>query len=212
MSVRIKKLIENKSVIPVLLIERREDAVPLAGALLEGGLNVLEVTLRSDVALQAARDIIEAFPHAVVGIGTVLDAAGLLRARDVGGAFAVSPGLTRKLSRAVAEVGLPFLPGVATVSEVMAAREVGLEMLKLFPAGVLGGVHMLNAFAPLFPDVRFCPTGGVNIDNFMNYLELENVFAVGGSWLAPRDLVAAQDWGAIEQRAKIARKAMDRLR
>ncbi len=212
MTLKIDGLIEDKSVIAVLRIERREDAVPLAGALLDGGLTVLEVTLRSDVALAAAGDIIAAFPHAVVGIGTVLDAGGLSRTCDVGAAFAVSPGLTAKLSHAAAELAVPFLPGVATVSEVMAAREAGLERLKLFPAGALGGVSMLNALAPLFPDVRFCPTGGVNIDNFTDYLERDNVFAVGGSWLAPKELVAARDWGAIAKRAHMARTAMDHLR
>lgn len=212
MSNKIVSLIADKTVIPVLQIERREDAVPLAKALIEGGLDVLEVTLRSDAALAAAEDIIKAFPDAIVGIGTVLDATSLSRASDVRADFVVSPGLTDKLEHAAADVGLPFLPGVATVSEVMAAREAGFSRLKLFPAGVLGGVSMLKGLAPIFSDVKFCPTGGVSAENLSDFLALENVFAVGGSWLAPKALVEAQDWAEITKRAKAARVVMDLVR
>lgn len=205
-------LIANKTVIPVIQIEHRDEGVPLAKALIAGGITVLEVTLRSDAALDAARDMIAACPDALVGIGTVLDRATLDQAVEIGAGFIVSPGTTPDLLAAARDAGIPYLPGVATASEVMAARAMGCSSVKLFPAGVVGGVAMLKALAPVFPDVKFCPTGGVSADNLESFLGLDNVFAVGGSWLAPKDVVAAGDWAEITRRARAASTVMDQMR
>lgn len=194
-------LIKTKTVIPVLKIERLEDAVPLARALISGGLNVLEVTMRTNVALEAARAMIDACPDAIVGIGTVTDPDALESANNTGAHFIVSPGTTPALLSAAAKTSVPFLPGIATVSEAIAAHSAGFSELKLFPAGVLGGTAMLKGLYPVLPGIRFCPTGGITPENAGSYLALENVFAIGGSWLAPEDLVQKQDWSAIKELA-----------
>ncbi|MGO1120587.1 bifunctional 4-hydroxy-2-oxoglutarate aldolase/2-dehydro-3-deoxy-phosphogluconate aldolase [Rhodovibrionaceae bacterium A322] len=191
-------------IIPVLTIERLDQAVPLARALCEGGLPVLEVTLRSDCALAAMKLIAEEVPEAVVGAGTVTTPEDLERVEDAGASFAVSPGLTPRLLEAAVRGPVPLLPGVATPSEVMLACDFGLKYLKLFPAEVLGGVSRLKAFAGPFADLKFCPTGGVKLQNLSDYLSQPNVICVGGTWLTPKDLMAAGDWAGITKLASEA--------
>lgn len=191
-------------VVPVLTIERQADAVPLARALVRGGLRVLEITLRTGVALEALRAIAAEVPDAVVGAGTVLNGRQLEQVRQAGARFAVSPGYTPALATAAAASGLPFLPGVQTVTEAMALAERGFGLLKFFPADVAGGLGWLKAVAAPLADMRFCPTGGIGPDNAPAYLALANVACVGGSWVAPRDAVAAQDWTRIERLAVAA--------
>jgi 2-dehydro-3-deoxyphosphogluconate aldolase/(4S)-4-hydroxy-2-oxoglutarate aldolase len=193
-------------VVPVLTIERPGDAVPLARALVRGGLVVLEITLRTGVALEALRAIATEVPEAIVGAGTVLNARQLDQARQAGAQFAVSPGCTPDLARAVLAEGLPFLPGVQTVSEAMALAEQGFSLLKFFPADIAGGVGWLKAVAAPLAGLRFCPTGGIGPDTAPAYLSLANVACVGGSWVAPKDAVAAQDWTQIERLAAAAAK------
>ncbi len=191
-------------VIPVLTIERQADAVPLAKALVRGGLRVLEITLRTGVALEALRAIANEVPDAVVGAGTVLNAHQLDQARQAGARFAVSPGCTPGLATAASASGLPFLPGVQTASEAMALAERGLSLLKFFPADTAGGLGWLKAVAAPLAGLRFCPTGGIGADSAPAYLALANVACVGGSWVGPREIVAAQDWPQIERLAAAA--------
>jgi 2-dehydro-3-deoxyphosphogluconate aldolase/(4S)-4-hydroxy-2-oxoglutarate aldolase len=191
-------------VIPVLTIERLAEAVPLARALVKGGLPVLEITFRTGVALEALAAIAREVPDAVVGAGTVLDETQLRQAIDAGARFGVSPGCTAALANAVRASGLPFLPGVQTVSEALAAREQGFRLLKFFPADTAGGTGWLKALGAPLSGLRFCPTGGIGIETAPAYLALANVACVGGSWVAPRDAVAAGDWSRIERLASQA--------
>ncbi len=188
-------------VIPVLTIEREEDAVPLARALCEGGLRLIEVTLRTPVAAAAIAAMAAALPQAVVGAGTLRRPADVVLACAAGARFLVSPGMTAELAAAALASDLPYLPGVATASEAMAAHDLGLCLLKLFPAEAAGGAALLRAFAPVFPGVAFCPTGGLDEGSAADYLGLPNVPMVGGSWMAPRDAVAAGDWGRVRRLA-----------
>lgn len=189
-------------VIPVIVIQRLEDAVPLAQALVDGGVRVLEVTLRTPVALQAMEAIAKAVPQAIVGAGTVRSVADAQAARAIGCRFAVSPGYTSEVGRACKEIGLPLLPGVATASEVMQAQADGYSFLKFFPATAAGGIPMLKALAGPFPDVAFCPTGGITPDTAPQFLALPNVKVCGGSWLTPQDAVDARDWVRIRRLAE----------
>lgn len=198
------ELVVHGPVIPVIVLERAADAVPLARALLAGGVRVLEVTLRTPAALAGIEAIVRALPEAIVGAGTLRSAADVRAARDAGCTFGVSPGLTPALGAACRAAGLPLMPGVATASEVMAAVDDGWRLLKFFPAGAAGGVAMLKALAGPFSDVAFCPTGGVGPDNAPHYLALPNVKVCGGSWLTPPDAVAAGDWGRITRLARDA--------
>jgi 2-dehydro-3-deoxyphosphogluconate aldolase / (4S)-4-hydroxy-2-oxoglutarate aldolase len=191
-------------VIPVIVIQRLQDAVPLARALVAGGVKVLEVTLRTPVALQAIEAIARNVPEAVVGAGTLRSAADARAAVNAGSRFGVSPGYTAAVGAACRELGLPLLPGVATSSEVMAAQADGLSFLKFFPATAAGGIPMLKALAGPFPDIVFCPTGGISADSAAQFLALPNVKVCGGSWLTPADAVAAQDWARITQLAQQA--------
>ena len=191
-------------VIPVLTVERVADAVPLARALVKGGLPVLEITFRTEAALEALAAIARAVPEAVVGAGTVLAEAQVEQAMAAGARFGVSPGCTPALARAVKAAGLAFLPGIQTVSEAMVLRELGFELLKFFPADVAGGTAWLKAAAAPLAGLRFCPTGGIGIGTAPEYLALPNVACVGGSWVAPRDAVAAGDWLRIERLAAAA--------
>jgi 2-dehydro-3-deoxyphosphogluconate aldolase/(4S)-4-hydroxy-2-oxoglutarate aldolase len=178
--------------------------VPLAKALVAGGIRVLEVTLRTAQGLPAIRAIAEQVPDAIVGVGTLTQGEEFAAARDAGAVFGVSPGLTPSLIEAARKSGLPLLPGVMTPSEVMAAREAGFRQLKLFPAVPAGGVGMLNAIAGPLPDVIFCPTGGVSQENAAQFLACKNVACVGGSWLTPKDAMEAGDWARITQLAAAA--------
>lgn len=191
-------------VIPVIVIQRLQDAVPLAQAMVAGGVRVLEVTMRTPVALAAIEAIARAVPEAIVGAGTIRSAADARAARQAGSAFAVSPGYTAEVGAACREVGLPLLPGVATASEVMSAQADGLSFLKFFPATAAGGIPMLKALAGPFPDVVFCPTGGITVETAPQFLALPNVKVCGGSWLTPQDAVDAGDWGRITRLATAA--------
>lgn len=197
-------------IVPVLTIRRADDAVALARALVAGGLRMLEVTLRTEAALAAIRAIAEAVPEARVGAGTVREPDELDAAERAGARFAVSPGFERGLARGAAEHSeLPYLPAVATASEAMAARAAGYRCLKFFPAEAAGGAAALQALAGPFPELRFCPTGGIGADNAAAYLALPNVVAVGGSWLAPAAAIAAGDWARITALARAARAIAD---
>ncbi len=197
-------IMRSSAVIPVIAIDDLEHAVPLARALVAGGIRVLEVTLRTVHGLPAIRAIAEQVPEAIVGVGTLTQPEEFAAARDAGAVFGVSPGLTTALIAAARSSGLPLLPGVMTPSEVMAAREQGFMQLKLFPAVPAGGIGMLNALAGPLGDVLFCPTGGISIATAPQFLALKNVACVGGSWLTPKDAMLAADWGQITTLAKAA--------
>ena len=203
-------LFRGISVIPVLTIERERDAVPLARALFEGGLSVIEVTLRTAAAPSAIAAIARELPQVVVGAGTLLRAADIATAVHAGARFLVSPGMIPELAAAALSAELPYLPGIATPSEVMAARALGICVMKLFPAEALGGTAWLKALAPVFPGVAFCPTGGIDETGAAEYLALPNVPMVGGSWMAPKDAIAAGDWRRVrwlaERAAAIGRR------
>lgn len=200
------QLLTAARIIPVLTIERVEDAIPLARALVAGGVRTLEVTLRTEAAVVAAEAIIADVPDAVVGIGTILTPDDLAQAVLLGARFGVSPGATPELLDAVARSELPFLPGVATASELMQAQARGFNTLKFFPAEQAGGIAMLRALAGPFPQTRFCPTGGVGAANAAAWLAEPNVLAVGGSWLCPATDVRAGNWSAITARCAEAMK------
>ena len=197
-------LVAHGPVIPVIVINRLEDAVPMAQALVDGGVRVLEVTLRTPIALQCMEAIARAVPGAILGAGTVRSAADAQAAKDAGCSFAVSPGYTSTIGNACREIGLPLLPGTATGSEVMQANADGYFFLKFFPAMQAGGVNMLKALAGPFIDVVFCPTGGITLETAPQFLALSNVKVCGGSWLTPADAVAAKDWARITQLAREA--------
>jgi 2-dehydro-3-deoxyphosphogluconate aldolase/(4S)-4-hydroxy-2-oxoglutarate aldolase len=196
------ELADHGPVIPVLVIHRVEDAVPLARALVEGGVRVLEVTLRTPAALACMEAIARAVPEAIVGAGTVRSASDAKAAHDAGCRFAVSPGYRSEIGAACHELGLALLPGVATASEVMHAHADGHDFLKFFPATAAGGVAMLQAFAGPFADIVFCPTGGITAETAPRFLALPNVRVCGGSWLTPADAVAAGDWPRITALAR----------
>ena len=189
-------------VIPVITINDLDDAVPLARALVAGGVRLLEITLRTKAGMAAAEAIMRAVPEAVVGIGTVLTPADMARAVASGARFALSPGATPALLDAAADAPIPFLPGVATASELMAAMARGFSTTKFFPASTAGGIPALKALAGPFPQARFCPTGGITEENAATWLAEPNVVAVGGSWLTPAAAVAAKRWDTIEKRAR----------
>jgi 2-dehydro-3-deoxyphosphogluconate aldolase/(4S)-4-hydroxy-2-oxoglutarate aldolase len=199
-----KDLARHGPVIPVIVLQRVEEAVPLAEALLAGGVRVLEITLRTPAALAGMAAIAKALPEAIVGAGTLRSPADVRAARDAGCVFGVSPGYTAAVGQACREAGLPLLPGVATASEVMAAQADGLDFLKFFPATAAGGIPMLKALGGPFPDVVFCPTGGITPASAPDFLALPNVIVCGGSWLTPADAVAAGDWARITALAKAA--------
>ena len=191
-------------VIPVLSIDDPALAVPIAMALVKGGLHVLEVTLRTPAALEAMTAIAAAIPDAIVGVGTVLDPAAYEAAVRAGARFAVSPGITPRILDAAAEHSAPLLPGVATASEAMALIERGYRFAKFFPAEPCGGASWLAAIAAPLPQLRFCPTGGITLDSAPRYLALSNVVCVGGSWMAPKAALVAGDWAGITKAATAA--------
>lgn len=202
MSIETLSLAQHGPVIPVIVIERLADAVPLAEALLAGGVKVLEVTLRTPVALQAIEAIARALPDAIVGAGTLRTPADVTAARNAGCRFGVSPGFTEAIGVACQAQQLPLLPGVSTASEVMQANAAGYQFLKLFPATAVGGVGLLKALAGPFPDVAFCPTGGISPETAPQFLSLPNVKVCGGSWLTPADAIARGDWARITELAR----------
>jgi 2-dehydro-3-deoxyphosphogluconate aldolase/(4S)-4-hydroxy-2-oxoglutarate aldolase len=184
-------------VIPVIVIEDPAHAVPLAKALVAGGIRVLEITLRTEYGLAAVRAIAEEVPEAIVGVGTLTLPREFTAARDAGAVFGVSPGLTGTLIAAARSSGLPLLPGVMTPTEVMHAHEAGFRQMKLFPAVPAGGIGMLNGISGPLGDVMFCPTGGISQENAPQFLALKNVVCVGGSWLTPKDALQDGDWARI---------------
>jgi 2-dehydro-3-deoxyphosphogluconate aldolase/(4S)-4-hydroxy-2-oxoglutarate aldolase len=194
---KLAELFRVAQVIPVLTIERLEDAVPLARALVAGGVRVLEVTLRTPVAMEAAKAIMADVPEAIVGIGTILNAGDLARAEALGAKFGISPGATPVLLTAAAASALPFAPGIATASELMQALAYGFNLVKFFPAEQSGGISALRALAGPFPDARFCPTGGIGEANARGWLSEPNVVAVGGSWLCPATEIRGGNWAGI---------------
>lgn len=202
-SERAIELCQMAPVIPVITIDRIEDAIPMAEALVAGGLPVLEVTLRTDAAL-AAISALGAVKGAEVGAGTILTAADARRAKEAGATFAVSPGSTPEVRAACEAEGLPLLPGVATATEVMACLADGYDMLKFFPAEANGGAPVLKSYAAPLAAARFCPTGGVGPGNAKDYLSLSNVVCVGGSWVMPKDAISSGDWGRVEALAREA--------
>ena len=201
---KIRDILARSPVVPVLVIERLEHAAPLARALTAGGLSVLEVTLRTPRALEAIEAMRAAVPEAIVGAGTLTQTEDFTQAQQAGAQFGVTPGFTPELAAAAAKAGFPLLPGVATASEILAAQHQGYDTLKFFPAHQAGGVPMLQAFLGPFAEVRFCPTGGITRESAASYLQLPNVLAVGGSWVAPLSHVARGNWSAIEQLAREA--------
>ncbi len=198
------QLAEHGPVIPVIVLQRLEHAVPMARALVAGGVRVLEVTLRTPVGLACIEAIAREVPDAIVGAGTIRSAADARAAKAAGSRFGVSPGYTAAVGAACREAGLPLLPGVATASEVMAAMADGLQFLKFFPATAAGGIPMLKALAGPYPDIAFCPTGGITVETAPQFLALPNVKVCGGSWLTPADALEQGDWARITALAKAA--------
>ncbi len=201
------EILRAQRVVAVVAIERAADALPLADALCAGGVRVIEVTLRTDAALSAIELIRRERPDAIVGAGTVLEAHGRRAARDAGAQFVVSPGFTPALHAAAVAAAVPWMPGVATASEILLAQEAGHALLKFFPAEAAGGTRALRAFGAVFPSVGFCPTGGVTAENVRAYLELPNVVCVGGTWLASAALTAAHEWARVRELAAEAARA-----
>jgi 2-dehydro-3-deoxyphosphogluconate aldolase / (4S)-4-hydroxy-2-oxoglutarate aldolase len=201
---RLTEIFSLAPVIPVITIADAAQALPLARALVAGGLRAIEITLRTDAAVEAARAIIAEVPEAVVGIGTVLTHRDLERAYKLGAKFAVSPGVTADLLKAAASNDVPFAPGVQTGSDLISCVVSGFDIVKFFPAVPAGGLAALNALGGPFPHVRYCPTGGISAANAPEWLAHPKVVAVGGSWIAPASDVSAGAWPAIEQRARAA--------
>ncbi len=191
------EILKTGPVIPVIVIEKIEDAVPMARALLSGGVKVLEITLRTPVAIDAIRAISAEVPDAIVGAGTVLTPADLQQVEDAGGVFALSPGFTPSLLEAANDGPMGFIPGISTASELMMGLELGYDVFKFFPAEAAGGVNAVKSIGGPFPQCTFCPTGGISPDNYRDYLALKNVACVGGSWLVPSGAVKKHDWQKI---------------
>lgn len=208
MTATIKEIMNASPVIPVMVINQLEQAVPLSNALVQGGLRVLEITLRTPIALEAIRKIKAEVAGAVVGAGTVINTKTVTQAVEAGSEFLVSPGVTEGLLDAALDAGVPILPGVASPSEVMGLLDKGITEMKFFPAEAAGGIPMLKSIGGPLPQAKFCPTGGVNPTNAAAYLALSNVACVGGSWMAPAELVDAQQWEEIRRRAYEAVRIM----
>ena len=207
MSTEFESLLGTTRVVPVITVPDIEAAVPLAEALVAGGLPVLEITLRTAAGLGSIERIAREVPPAVVGAGTVTTPQQLFDARNAGASFIVSPGCTDALAAAAAQAGGAFLPGAVTASEVLRLMEHGISMMKFFPAETSGGVAALKAFGAPFPDIRFCPTGGIDLARAQDYLALKNVACIGGTWMVPLDLIARGDWDAITSLATEASAA-----
>ncbi|GAA8549580.1 bifunctional 4-hydroxy-2-oxoglutarate aldolase/2-dehydro-3-deoxy-phosphogluconate aldolase [Helicobacter pylori] len=199
---KIIEVLQISPIVPVVVIENIKDAVPLAQSLVEGGIQIIEVTLRSSCALEAIELIAKNVPKMRVGTGTILNPTQLEQAQNRGAEFLISPGLTIKLLEHAKKKDMPLIPGVSSSSEVMQALELGYNALKFFPAEYCGGVKLLNAFNGPFKGVKFCPTGGISADNMHSYLNLENVLCVGGSWLTPKNLIQNKEWDKITEICK----------
>ncbi|BAW46608.1 4-hydroxy-2-oxoglutarate aldolase [Helicobacter pylori CPY6081] len=199
---KIIEVLQISPIVPVVVIENIKDAVPLAQSLVEGGIHIIEVTLRSSCALEAIELIAKNVPKMRVGAGTILNPTQLEQAQNRGAEFLISPGLTIKLLEYAKKKDMPLIPGVSSSSEVIQALELGYNALKFFPAEYCGGVKLLNAFNGPFKGVKFCPTGGISADNMHSYLNLENVLCVGGSWLTPKNLIQNKEWDKITEICK----------
>ncbi|GAA9616541.1 bifunctional 4-hydroxy-2-oxoglutarate aldolase/2-dehydro-3-deoxy-phosphogluconate aldolase [Helicobacter pylori] len=199
---KIIEILQISPIVPVVVVEDIKDAVPLAQSLIEGGIHIIEVTLRSSCALEAIELIAKNVPKMRVGAGTILNPTQLEQAQNRGAEFLISPGLTIKLLEYAKKKDMPLIPGVSSSSEVMQALELGYSALKFFPAEYCGGVKLLNAFNGPFKGVKFCPTGGISADNMRSYLNLENVLCVGGSWLTPKNLIQNKEWDKITEICK----------
>ncbi|GHP54093.1 ketohydroxyglutarate aldolase [Helicobacter pylori] len=199
---KIIEVLQISPIVPVVVIENIKDAVPLAQSLIEGGIQIIEVTLRSSCALEAIELIAKNVPKMRVGAGTILNPTQLEQAQNRGAEFLISPGLTIKLLEHAKKKDMPLIPGVSSSSEVMQALELGYNALKFFPAEYCGGVKLLDAFNGPFKGVKFCPTGGISADNMRSYLNLENVLCVGGSWLTPKNLIQNKEWDKITEICK----------
>ncbi|MDO6680457.1 MULTISPECIES: bifunctional 4-hydroxy-2-oxoglutarate aldolase/2-dehydro-3-deoxy-phosphogluconate aldolase [unclassified Shewanella] len=197
-------IFKRSPIVPVMVINKIEHAVPLAKALVAGGISVLEVTLRTECALEAIALIAKEVPEALVGAGTILNELQLQQAVDAGSQFIITPGATVDLLKAAKRGNVPLIPGVASISEVMAGMELGYTHFKFFPAEASGGVNALKAFSGPLANIRFCPTGGITPTSYKNYLALANVDCIGGSWIAPTDAMEQEDWGRITQLCKDA--------
>jgi len=197
----IRSIMKTAPVIPVMVIENAEDAVPLAEALVSGGLKVLEITLRSDAALEAIENIAKEVSGAIVGVGTLCSNEQVAQSVEAGAVFGVSPGYTSAIGEACNKLKLPLLPGVMTPADILHAMQDGLDALKFFPASQAGGIDTLKALSGPFPDLVFCPTGGIKAENYQRYLELDHVLCVGGSWVCPKALIKAKDWNGIRELA-----------
>jgi 2-dehydro-3-deoxyphosphogluconate aldolase / (4S)-4-hydroxy-2-oxoglutarate aldolase len=196
-----KDVLTAGPVMPVMVIKNLDDAVPLAKALVEGGIKVLEITLRTPIALEAIKLISEQVKDAIVGVGTIANAAQLQAAQEAGAVFAISPGLTPSLLDAANKSQIALIPGIATLSELMLGMEYELDHFKFFPAEAAGGIPMLQAISGPFPQITFCPTGGISPGNYKEYLQLPNVACVGGSWLAPQSVVTEKNWAKVTELA-----------
>lgn len=203
-STRARQLLASAPVIPVITIDRAADAVPLARALVKGGLRVIEITLRTDAAMEAASAIIAGVPDALVGLGTVLTADDLARAEKIGAAFAISPGWSDGLLKAASAGNFAYVPGIQTASDLIACVTAGFDVVKFFPAVPAGGIAALNALSGPFPSVTYCPTGGIAESSAAEWLAHPKVCSVGGSWIAPAGAIAKGDWAGIEARARAA--------
>ncbi|AFI06670.1 bifunctional 4-hydroxy-2-oxoglutarate aldolase/2-dehydro-3-deoxy-phosphogluconate aldolase [Helicobacter cetorum] len=201
---KIREFLQISPIVPVVVIESLEDAVPLAQSLIGGGIKIIEVTLRSSCALESIELIAKSVPDMCVGAGTILNTTQLEQAKSRGAEFFISPGLTPTLLEYAKKKDIPLIPGVSSSSEVMQALEFDYNTLKFFPAENIGGAKLLNAFNGPFKEVKFCPTGGVSLNNMHTYLNLENVLCVGGSWLTPKDLVKSKEWDKIIEICKQA--------
>ncbi len=199
---KVLEVLQISPIVPVVVIEDLKDAVPLAQSLVDGGIPIIEVTLRSNCALEAIELIAKNVPKMRVGAGTILNSNQLEQAQNRGAEFLISPGLTPSLLEYAKKKDMPLIPGVSSSSEVMQALELGYNALKFFPAEYCGGVKLLNAFNGPFKGVKFCPTGGISVDNMHAYLKLENVLCVGGSWLTPKNLVQNKEWDKIVEICK----------
>ncbi|MBD2821089.1 bifunctional 4-hydroxy-2-oxoglutarate aldolase/2-dehydro-3-deoxy-phosphogluconate aldolase [Xenorhabdus sp. 42] len=199
-----ENILTDGPIIPVIVIDEIEHAIPLAKALVEGGIRVLEVTLRTECALEAIRLIAKEVPEAIIGAGTVINPEQLAAVTKAGAQFAISPGLTDELLKAATAGSVPLIPGISTVSELMQGMNYGLKCFKFFPAEASGGVKTLKAIAGPFPQVRFCPTGGISPENYRDYLALNSVLCIGGSWLVPSDALKTKDYAQITKLARTA--------
>jgi len=205
--------LESHPIVPVIVLEDAEDAEPLAEALLAGGLQVIEITFRTDAAAESINRIVRSFPEMLVGAGTVVTKQQAKEAIEVGSRFGLAPGTDPETISIFRNAGIPFIPGVATASDIQTAYREGCQYLKFFPAGAIGGPSFLKSMAAPYANlgIRFCPTGGVSLDNMTDYLSLPYVFAIGGSWIATKDDIAAKNWKTITENAKQARIKLNQL-